>query len=237
MPSRALVSRRVRSLIGRAGFTPSGGPLHAYPHARPTDSRGFAFLLVCLRMKLNPFHSDVDRETPGASPFQRGAKRRDAASTLMHQHCFGRIGHPGRRHPAFWLVLVTVLPGAVLFAEQAAAGTEASQPGLSTALTADSLGAVLAPLASALGGHFGAVVQGLTVMAVLRTVFKPVMAALEAAVASNPNQAARLLQFERSTAFRAAAFVLDLLTSIKLHLVTPPPTQPGTQPTSTSRPA
>ncbi len=237
MPTLARVSRRVRLLIGRAGFTPSGGPLHALPHACPTDSRGFAHLSISLLMKLNPLRSTERQEMPGASPSLRHHKRRDAASTLT-----GQLGSTRSRQPALHcrtsgLAVLIVLSGATLFVAQAATGTEPSQTGLSSALNADSLGAVLAPLVSALGGKFGAVVQGLTVMAVLRTLFKPIMAALEAAVADNPTQAVRLLQFERSTAFRAVAFVLDLLTSIKLHLVTPPPAHPGTNPTPTSRPA
>jgi hypothetical protein len=67
-------------------------------------------------------------------------------------------------------------------------------------------------------------------MALLRTVFKPVMAALENSLRDYPEQAARLARWEASWVFRALAFVLDLATSIKLHLVTPPPSTPGKTP-------
>lgn len=146
-------------------------------------------------------------------------KRRDAASTST----FG------------WAMMM-VLSGAAVFVAQASAGVEPSQPVQGLSLNADSLGAIIAPLVSALGGQFGGVVQGLTAMAMLRTVFKPMMAALEMALADHPTQGARLMQIERSTAFRAAAFVIDLLTSIKLHLVTPPPNHPGTTANAASTP-
>jgi hypothetical protein len=119
----------------------------------------------------------------------------------------------------------------------------ASSPETSSSLSlpggfdADGLGSVLGPVVSALVGKFGGILQGLTAMALLRTIFKPAMAALESALADHPTQAARLNQFERSMAFRALAFVLDLATSIKLHLITPPPASGSTNPGGSSHPA
>lgn len=206
------------------------------PHTCPTDSQEFALLSECISMKRNHLCSPSHQETPVAAALLRDSPQLQKAS-------FGQPAEEKRRDAAStstpgW-ALTLVLSGAMVFMAQAATGVEPSQPGQGLSLNADSLGAIIAPLVSALGGQFGGVVQGLTAMAMLRTVFKPIMAALEAALADHPTQGARLIQIERSTAFRAAAFVLDLLTSIKLHLVTPPPNHPGTNANaaSTSRSA
>ncbi len=137
------------------------------------------------------------------------------------------------------LLPMVLMPLAMLGVLHAAtAGSEASGPAfLPNGWDADSLGSVLGPVVSALIGKFGGILQGLTAMALLRTIFKPVMAALESALADHPTQAARLNQFERSMAFRALAFALDLATSIKLHLITPPPLSGGTNPGGSSHSA
>lgn len=182
---------------------------------------------------MNPFHrlpnSGIARSLAPTRPLPRTVDIPPMAAAIPPRF-------PRSRGLRVSLVLSPLVMTVVLHA--ATTGTDASSswsfPG---GLDAEGLGSVLGPVVSALVGKFGGILQGLTAMALLRTIFKPVMAALESALADHPTQAARLNQFERSMAYRALAFVLDLATSIKLHLITPPPGSGGTRTDSNSHTA
>lgn len=70
----------------------------------------------------------------------------------------------------------------------------------------------------ALAAKYPVIVSVLFVMGVLRAVFKPIFAVLEAYVAATPNKAddAALAEVEASGAYKAVQFVLDYVASIKL---------------------
>jgi hypothetical protein len=130
---------------------------------------------------------------------------------MEHTHSMKCAGSPART----MALIATLLASAGAFAALAAgpAATDAA---------ADVAGAVLAPVVDALAGRHGWVLQALTAMASLRAVFKPLMTALEAAL--GPGAAsARLASLDNGVVGRAAAFLLDLAASVKLHLVLPPP--------------
>jgi hypothetical protein len=61
----------------------------------------------------------------------------------------------------------------------------------------------------------------ITIVSVLRTVFKPIMAAIEAGVQASGSDKAKtiLTQVEASKPYRVIAFVVDYLTSVKLPVV------------------
>lgn len=71
----------------------------------------------------------------------------------------------------------------------------------------------------ALSGKFGWIVTIFTVMGILRTLFKPVMLAIENVVANDPEKAKALADFEGGTIFKIISFVLDFGASIKLKTV------------------
>lgn len=179
------------------------------------------------------------------SRLSKRSQRSQAAAGLSletpsHPHPLSFVSGRLRKKSALWFMETRIrflppLALALVFVVIAApldAGTPAPTPAVPTSgeWDANTAGSVIAPFVSALAGRFGWLVQGFTVMALLRTVFKPVMTALETGLANQPEEAARLAQIERSWAFRGVAFALDLATSIKLHLVTPPPSSPGSAP-------
>lgn len=61
----------------------------------------------------------------------------------------------------------------------------------------------------------------MTVVMVLRTVFKPIMAAIEAGVQASGSDKAKatLAQVEASKPYKVLVFVIDYLTSVKLPVV------------------
>jgi hypothetical protein len=65
-------------------------------------------------------------------------------------------------------------------------------------------------------GKYGWVATVVLVIGTLRILLKPVMAAIENAVANDPGRTAALQKFEAGPVFKAISFVLDLGASIKL---------------------
>ena len=65
-------------------------------------------------------------------------------------------------------------------------------------------------------GKYGWVATVVLVVGTLRILLKPVMAAIENAVANDPGRTAALQKFEAGPVFKAISFVLDLGASIKL---------------------
>ncbi len=123
------------------------------------------------------------------------------------------------------LMVGMVLPASLMHADVATNGFMAF-PNDPPWVNPDVTASWLAPVLSAVAGRFGVVLQILTVIATLRTVFKPLMGVLESVVAGQPAQAARLARVEESVWFKALAFLLDLGASVKLRLLVPAKASP-----------
>lgn len=74
----------------------------------------------------------------------------------------------------------------------------------------------------------------MTIVTVLRTVFKPIMAVIESGVKASGNARALavLNSLEASKVYKAVCFVVDYLTSIKLPVVQASVTNPTATPTT-----
>ncbi len=85
--------------------------------------------------------------------------------------------------------------------------------------------------------QYPALVMFLTIVGVLRSVFKPLMSLAEAFVAAvpNPNAKAELETFEKSKIYAAIVWVVDFLASVKLPQQKAPVAAP--QPAPTPAPA
>jgi len=77
---------------------------------------------------------------------------------------------------------------------------------------------VLTPVLSGLAGQYGVLMQIISIMGVLRLVFKPLMTFLQAVVAATPTPAddTWLAAFMNSKAYNVVTFVIDWVASIKL---------------------
>lgn len=82
----------------------------------------------------------------------------------------------------------------------------------------EQLSVILASLASAYVGEYGWAVQVVAVVGSLRLFFKPIVSALESAVASteSKNDDVILGKVKENSFYKAFVFVLDLVGSIKI---------------------
>jgi hypothetical protein len=108
------------------------------------------------------------------------------------------------RKPFLFLILLTLCALPVLCLAQDAGGAPDDPSAAATSFIAG------------LSAKYPAIITILTVIGILRVLFKPIMSAIETAVANDPNKAKALQTFEGGTVFKIISWVLDFGASIKL---------------------
>lgn len=89
----------------------------------------------------------------------------------------------------------------------------------------------LTPVIEAFIGKYGVLVQALAIMASLRLVLKPILAAIPAVVEATPSKSDDVLwnKVKSSPYFTVVLFLLDYFASLKIQVKKPEPVEPAKQ--------